>query len=63
MVASAGTSRTDVVQPPRRRTRWQFIREMTEGLDTVIGENGVRLSGGNGSGSPSRARSSRTRRC
>src|SRR5260221_9545970 len=42
----AGTSRTDVVQAPEAAHAMHFIREMTEGLDTVIGENGVRLSGG-----------------
>jgi subfamily B ATP-binding cassette protein MsbA len=42
----AGTSRTDVVQAAEAAHAMQFIREMTEGLDTVIGENGVRLSGG-----------------
>jgi len=42
----AGTSRTDVIQAAEAAHAMQFIREMTEGLDTVIGENGVRLSGG-----------------
>jgi subfamily B ATP-binding cassette protein MsbA len=42
----AGTSRTDVVQAAEAAHAMQFIRGMTEGLDTVIGENGVRLSGG-----------------
>jgi subfamily B ATP-binding cassette protein MsbA len=42
----AGTSRTDVAQAAEAAHAIQFIREMTEGLDTVIGENGVRLSGG-----------------
>src|SRR6266850_1277151 len=42
----AGTSRTDVVQAAEAAHAMQFIREMTEELDTVIGENGVRLSGG-----------------
>jgi len=42
----AGTSRTDVAQAAEAAHAMQFIREMTEGLDTVIGENGVRLSGG-----------------
>jgi subfamily B ATP-binding cassette protein MsbA len=42
----AGTSRTDVVHAAEAAHAMQFIREMTEGLDTVIGENGVRLSGG-----------------
>jgi subfamily B ATP-binding cassette protein MsbA len=42
----AGTSEADVVQAAEAAHAMQFIREMTDGLDTVIGENGVRLSGG-----------------
>jgi hypothetical protein len=42
----AGTSRTDVVQAAEAAHAMQFIGDMAEGLDTVIGENGVRLSGG-----------------
>jgi len=41
-----GTSRTDIVQAAEAAHAMQFIRDMTEGLDTMIGENGVRLSGG-----------------
>src|SRR2546425_3821780 len=42
----AGTSETDIVQAAEAAHAMQFISEMTEGLGTVIGENGVRLSGG-----------------
>jgi subfamily B ATP-binding cassette protein MsbA len=42
----AGTSEADIVQAAEAAHAMQFIGEMTEGLDTVIGENGVRLSGG-----------------
>jgi subfamily B ATP-binding cassette protein MsbA len=42
----AGTSEADIVQAAQAAHAMQFIGEMTEGLDTVIGENGVRLSGG-----------------
>jgi subfamily B ATP-binding cassette protein MsbA len=42
----AGTSEADVVQAAEAAHAMQFIRNMPEGLDTVIGENGVRLSGG-----------------
>jgi ATP-binding cassette, subfamily B, bacterial MsbA len=42
----AGTSDADVVQAAEAAHAMQFIRDMPEGLDTVIGENGVRLSGG-----------------
>ncbi|HEY6239243.1 MAG TPA: lipid A export permease/ATP-binding protein MsbA, partial [Burkholderiales bacterium] len=42
----AGTSEADVVRAAEAAHAMQFIREMPEGLATVIGENGVRLSGG-----------------
>src|SRR6266446_4553080 len=42
----AGTSEADIVQAAEAAHAMQFIREMTQGLGTVIGENGVRLSGG-----------------
>jgi subfamily B ATP-binding cassette protein MsbA len=42
----AGTSEADVVQAAEAAHAIQFIRDMPEGLATVIGENGVRLSGG-----------------
>jgi subfamily B ATP-binding cassette protein MsbA len=42
----AGTSETDIVRAAEAAHAMQFIGEMAEGLDTVIGENGVRLSGG-----------------
>ena len=42
----AGTSEADVVRAAEAAHAMQFIREMSDGLATVIGENGVRLSGG-----------------
>jgi len=42
----AGTSEADIVRAAEAAHAMQFIREMSEGLATVIGENGVRLSGG-----------------
>ena len=32
--------------PPRRRTRWSSSARMPQGLETLVGENGVKLSGG-----------------
>jgi subfamily B ATP-binding cassette protein MsbA len=57
----AGTSEADIVRAAEAAHAMQFIREMSDGLATVIGENGV--PGASGRGSPSRERSSRTRRC
>ena len=42
----AGTSEADVIRAAEAAHAMQFIREMSEGLATLIGENGVRLSGG-----------------
>jgi subfamily B ATP-binding cassette protein MsbA len=42
----AGTSEADVVRAAEAAHAMQFIRDMSEGLATVIGEDGVRLSGG-----------------
>jgi subfamily B ATP-binding cassette protein MsbA len=42
----AGTNEADIVRAAEAAHAMQFIREMSDGLATVIGENGVRLSGG-----------------
>src|SRR5262252_2542715 len=42
----AGTSEADVVRAAEAAHAMRFIRDMPEGLATVIGEDGVRLSGG-----------------
>jgi subfamily B ATP-binding cassette protein MsbA len=42
----AGTSEAEIVRAAEAAHAMQFIRDMSEGLATVIGENGVRLSGG-----------------
>lgn len=42
----SGTSEAEVIKAAEAAHAMQFIREMSEGLQTLIGENGVRLSGG-----------------
>jgi subfamily B ATP-binding cassette protein MsbA len=39
-------SRDDVIRAARAAHAWEFIEQLPEGLDTIIGENGARLSGG-----------------
>ena len=42
----SGTRDSDILRAAEAAHAMQFIREMPEGLATLIGENGVRLSGG-----------------
>jgi subfamily B ATP-binding cassette protein MsbA len=35
-----------IIAAARAANAWEFIEQMPQGLDTLIGENGVRLSGG-----------------
>ena len=42
----AGTAREDIVRAAEAAHAMEFIATMTDGLDTMIGERGVRLSGG-----------------
>ncbi len=39
-------SREDIVRAAEAAHAWEFIRQLPEGLDTPIGERGLRLSGG-----------------
>mgnify|MGYP002397594731 FL=1 len=44
--ALQGADREQIIAAARAANAWDFICEMPEGLDTLIGDNGVRLSGG-----------------
>ena len=39
-------SKEDIIRAAQAAHAWEFIEELPEGLDTLIGENGVSLSGG-----------------
>ncbi|RPD45515.1 ABC transporter ATP-binding protein [Hymenobacter sediminis] len=41
-----GAPEADIVDAARRANAWQFIQSFPEGLDTVVGERGIKLSGG-----------------
>jgi len=41
-----GVAERDVIAAAEAAHAMEFIREMPQGLDTLIGENGMRLSGG-----------------
>ncbi len=44
--AGGNVSREAIVEAARAAHAWEFIRELPEGLDTVVGERGLKLSGG-----------------
>ncbi|MBP9218624.1 MAG: lipid A export permease/ATP-binding protein MsbA [Sterolibacterium sp.] len=44
--AAAGASELEIVTAAKAANAWEFIRQMPQGLATVVGENGVKLSGG-----------------
>lgn len=39
-------NREDIIRAAHAAHAWEFIEQMPDGLDTLIGENGARLSGG-----------------
>jgi ATP-binding cassette, subfamily B, bacterial PglK len=45
-LAEASISNADVEKALRLANLWEFVLALPEGLDTVVGERGVRLSGG-----------------
>jgi subfamily B ATP-binding cassette protein MsbA len=42
----AGAKREEIVAAAKAAHAWEFIEQMANGLDTLLGENGVNLSGG-----------------
>ncbi len=42
----AGASQTEIIAAARAAHAWEFIQAMPDGLNTLVGENGVKLSGG-----------------
>ncbi len=44
--AKAGASEAEIVAAARAAHAWEFIQGMPDGLETMVGENGVKLSGG-----------------
>ena len=47
-IAYGDTSATDaqIIEAARQANAWQFIESFPEGLDTLVGERGIKLSGG-----------------
>lgn len=44
--STMGASEKDIISAARAANAWDFISQMPQGLQTMVGENGVKLSGG-----------------
>lgn len=44
--STAGHSRQEIIEAAKAANAWDFIQQLPNGLDTLIGEDGARLSGG-----------------
>jgi subfamily B ATP-binding cassette protein MsbA len=44
--AKSGASREEITAAAKAAHAWEFIQALPEGLETLVGENGVKLSGG-----------------
>jgi ABC-type multidrug transport system fused ATPase/permease subunit len=44
--AKPGASEEEIVEAAKKANAWQFISQFPEGLDTMVGERGIKLSGG-----------------
>jgi ATP-binding cassette, subfamily B, bacterial MsbA len=42
----AGASQSEIIAAARAAHAWEFIQALPDGLNTLVGENGVKLSGG-----------------
>ncbi len=41
-----GASDNEIIEAAKKAYAWEFIAQFSEGLDTIVGERGVKLSGG-----------------
>jgi ABC transporter fused permease/ATP-binding protein len=44
--AKPGASEEEIIMASKQANAWQFISQFPEGLDTLVGERGIKLSGG-----------------
>jgi len=50
----------EIIEAAQKANAWEFIQGFPDGLDTLVGERGIKLSGGSASAWPLRGPSSRT---
>lgn len=41
-----GASEAEIIEAAKQSNSWEFIQQFPEGLDTIVGERGIKLSGG-----------------
>lgn len=41
-----GASREDIVEAAKKANAWEFIQKFPEGMETIVGDRGIKLSGG-----------------
>ncbi|MFC4871142.1 ABC transporter ATP-binding protein [Negadavirga shengliensis] len=46
LYARPGASEQEIIEAAKKANAWQFINNFPEGLDTMVGERGIKLSGG-----------------
>ena len=44
--AKPGATEEEIITAAKKANAWQFISQFPEGLDTLVGERGIKLSGG-----------------
>lgn len=46
LYGKAGANEAEIIDAAKKANAWEFIQSFPEGLDTLVGERGVKLSGG-----------------
>lgn len=46
LYAKQGANESEIIEAAKKANAWQFIKSFPDGLDTLVGERGVKLSGG-----------------
>jgi ATP-binding cassette, subfamily B, bacterial len=46
LYAKQGAGESEIIEAAKKANAWQFIKSFPDGLDTLVGERGIKLSGG-----------------